>query len=75
MEIVDVAQDGTPEDVATVTVARRPKRGFRIGRSKKMMVGLIVLGIFVVLAIIGPIVAPYKPRALGPLTGPSARGL
>ena len=74
MEIVDIAQDGTPDDVAAVPVAQRPRRQFRIGRSKKMMVGLVMLGVFVVLAIIGPIVAPYKPRALGPLTGPPLKG-
>lgn len=39
-----------------------------------MLVGLIILGIFVVLAIIGPIVAPYNPRAIGPLTGPPLPG-
>jgi peptide/nickel transport system permease protein len=72
MAIADIAQDISPD--VPPSVARQPKRRFRIGHSKKMLVGLIVLGIFVVLAIIGPIVAPYNPRALGPLTGPPLPG-
>jgi peptide/nickel transport system permease protein len=72
--MVDIAQDGTPEHVPPAPPAHRPKRRFRLGHSKKMLVGLILLGFFVVLAIIGPIVAPYKPTALGPLVGPPLPG-
>jgi len=38
------------------------------------MVGLILLGCFIVLAVIGPIVAPYSPTAIGPLAGPPSHG-
>jgi peptide/nickel transport system permease protein len=74
VEIVDVVPDSTPDELSVGLPAHRPRRGFRLGRSKKMMVGLIMLGFFVVLAIIGPIVAPYRPRALGPLVGPPLPG-
>ncbi|MDQ1486064.1 MAG: peptide/nickel transport system permease protein, partial [Actinomycetota bacterium] len=74
MAIVDVAQDGMPDEGPLAPAARRPRRRFRLGRSKKMVVGLVLLGFFVVLAIIGPIVAPYDPKALGPLVGPPLPG-
>jgi peptide/nickel transport system permease protein len=37
-------------------------------------VGLVILGCFLVLAVIGPIVAPYKPTGIGPLVGPPRHG-
>ena len=36
-------------------------RSLRIPRSPKVIVGLIILGIFVVLTVIGPWIAPYDP--------------
>ena len=38
-------------------------RSLRIPRSPKVIVGLIILGIFVVLTVIGPWIAPYDPNA------------
>lgn len=46
-------------------------------RSPKITVGLVILGFFVLLAIVGPYVAPYNPSALSPasLAGPSSAHL
>jgi peptide/nickel transport system permease protein len=74
METVDIGQPAAPEGVPQATTARRPRRRFRLTRSKKMLVGVVLLGIFVILAIIGPIIAPHSPTALGPLQGPPLAG-
>jgi peptide/nickel transport system permease protein len=71
MEIVDVSKEQVPPETPVATAApskRRPK--MRIAKSKKMLVGLVILGFFVLMAVIGPWVAPYNPNALGDLTGP-----
>jgi peptide/nickel transport system permease protein len=74
MEIIDVAQDQLPEQTPLVApVTGKPKR-FRITRSKKMIVGLVILGVFVILAIVGPWIAPYDPNGLGDLVGPPLPG-
>jgi peptide/nickel transport system permease protein len=39
-----------------------------------MLVGLGILGFFILFAIIGPIIAPYRPTALGALDGPPRSG-
>lgn len=52
----------------------RPRRRFHLARSKKMLVGLVLLGLFVLLAILGPVIAPHDPTALGPLQGPPLAG-
>jgi peptide/nickel transport system permease protein len=65
-----------PELVAAeVATAQRGRRLPRL--SVKIVVGLVLLGIFVLMAIIGPIVAPYDPSAIGTqvLAGPSAAHL
>src|SRR5215469_13144891 len=51
---------GPPEPVA-VTSGR--DRNIRLPRSPKIIFGLITLGLFVVLAVIGPWIAPYSPGA------------
>ena len=51
---------GPPEPVA-VTSGR--DRNIRLPRSPKIIFGLVTLGLFVVLAIIGPWIAPYSPGA------------
>jgi peptide/nickel transport system permease protein len=50
---------------------KRRKRRLRISSSKKMTVGLVLLGIFVLFAIIGPIIAPYRPTLGMPAAGPN----
>jgi ABC-type dipeptide/oligopeptide/nickel transport system permease subunit len=45
----------------------------RLARSPRFLFGVVVLGVFIVIAIVGPYVAPYDPSALGVagLQGPS----
>jgi peptide/nickel transport system permease protein len=45
-------------------VARRRQRALRFPRSPKVIAGLAILVFFVLLAIIGPLVAPYSPNAI-----------
>jgi peptide/nickel transport system permease protein len=46
---------------ATPDTARGRRRALRLPRSPKILIGLGLLGFFVLLAIIGPLVAPYSP--------------
>jgi peptide/nickel transport system permease protein len=70
MEIVDSAR--AEEELAPVAVAGSGgrKRRFHVTHSKKMIVGLVMLTVFVVFAVIGPMIAPYSPTGQGPLEGP-----
>lgn len=66
------------EVTKVVTVAGRPGRPKRNWiRSRKVIVGAAILGVFAVLAVIGPWIAPYDPSATGPdlLTPPSSQHL
>ena len=45
-------------------MARRRQRALRFPRSPKVIAGLAILVFFVLLAIIGPLVAPYSPNAI-----------
>jgi peptide/nickel transport system permease protein len=65
--------DLTPEATGATGGRRRPGRRFRL-RSGKMILGLGLLAVFVITAIVGPIVAPYDPAGLGPLEGPPMAG-
>ena len=58
---------------APITTGRRRRRR----PSVKILVGLGMIGVFVLLAIIGPMIAPYDPSAIGPdtLAAPSAAHL
>ncbi len=60
-------------DQAPAGKAKRKR--FRFVSSAKAVTGLVVLGIYVLFAIIGPWVAPYDPSAQSEdlLTGPSAQ--
>jgi peptide/nickel transport system permease protein len=71
--IVEVSSGNAAGSIPS-SAARRPRRQFRLGHSKKMLVGLVILGFFILLAIFGPIVAPYHPTAIGPLVGPPRAG-
>jgi peptide/nickel transport system permease protein len=51
---------GTPEGAA-LAIRRGRARGVRLPRSPKIIFGLITLGLFVILAVIGPWIAPYSP--------------
>jgi peptide/nickel transport system permease protein len=74
MTLLDAPVSGGPDDVPDVSPSSgRTRRRFNV-RSKKMLIGLILLGVFVLLAIIGPVIAPYKPTALMSLQGPPMHG-
>ena len=60
----------TDDPIVTVRTSRRRRLWTWARRSPKMITGLILLGIFVVLAVIGPWIAPYDPNGTGPLEGP-----
>ncbi|MEV4351399.1 ABC transporter permease [Actinoplanes sp. NPDC049596] len=53
---------------------KRKRQRFTFIRNKKAAVGLVILGLYVLFAIIGPWVAPYDPSARGNdlVQGPSA---
>ena len=70
--VPDEAGTGAPGAVGAT--AQRGRRRFHLTRSKKMLVGVILLGLFVLLAIIGPMIAPHDPNAIGPLQGPPLAG-
>ena len=53
---------GTPEAAALAIVPGRA-RGIRLPRSPKIIIGLVMLGFFLLLAVIGPWIAPYSPGA------------
>jgi peptide/nickel transport system permease protein len=68
----------TPASADTLAAVTTVERGRRLPRlSLKIVIGLVLLGIFVLMAIIGPLVAPYDPSAIGThvLASPSAAHL
>jgi peptide/nickel transport system permease protein len=52
-------------DAAPVPERRGFREAFAMFRTGKSLVGLIILGVFAILAIIGPWIAPYDPNAIG----------
>jgi peptide/nickel transport system permease protein len=72
MAITDLTPEAT--GVPTPGGRRRRRRGWSITKSRKMIAGLVLLGLFVLLAILGPVIAPYDPNALGPPAGPPMPG-
>jgi peptide/nickel transport system permease protein len=72
---MSVVTSGTTPDVAEVPVLSRKK--LQLPRSPKLLIGLGILAAFILLAIIGPLIAPFDPSAnlsttLGVPQGPSA---
>lgn len=60
---VAVASDALP----TPAVSKRGHRrgaGFALFRNRKALVGLIILGFFIVIAVIGPWIAPHNPNTV-----------
>ncbi len=53
----------TPSVTADTPVRGSRARRMRIPRSPKVLIGLGMLVFFVLLAVIGPLVAPYDPSA------------
>lgn len=77
MAVIDTTltvPDGPGQVPQALAAGRRPRRKFRITRSRKMVIGLVLLGLFVLLAIFGPLIAPHDPNAIGPLQGPPLAG-
>jgi peptide/nickel transport system permease protein len=74
VEIIDVTKEQAPQQTPVSAAARRPRRQFRIARSKKTVVGLVMLAFFLILAVIGPWIAPYAPGTQSPLSGPALAG-
>jgi peptide/nickel transport system permease protein len=61
-----MAVPGSPEPIPAaepIVTGRRGARMLRLPRSPKILIGLGLAGFFVLLAIIGPYVAPYNPGA------------
>ena len=54
----DVSTAETPPATATTPVRARKARRLRLPRSRKVLIGLGLLIFFVLLAVIGPLVAP-----------------
>src|ERR1700733_1419167 len=50
------------EPIATEAAAVAPSRALRLPRSPKVIAGLVILGVFAVIAIIGAWIAPYSPN-------------
>ena len=74
MEIIDVSKEQAPQETPVVVAPPGRKRKLRFSHSKKMMAGLIILGVYILVAIIGPWIAPYDPNTLGDLVGKSLPG-
>ena len=53
---------GTPEAAALAIVPGRA-RSIRLPRSPKIIIGVVMLGFFLIIAVIGPWIAPYSPGA------------
>jgi peptide/nickel transport system permease protein len=62
---VGIGTDRAPGGATTpgsVPAAAGRTRALRLPRSRKMVVGFVMLAVFVIVAMIGPLVAPYNPN-------------
>jgi len=60
----------TLSEAQATAASMRPKpssrsRALRLPRSPKVIAGLVILGVFAVIAVIGPMIAPYSPNETG----------
>jgi len=58
---VGIGTDHIAAGAPAPDIARGRRRALRLPRSPKLLIGLGLLGFFVLLAIFGPVVAPYSP--------------
>ena len=59
-----ITSDGSVPGTALPAATARRQRALRLPRSPKIIAGLAILVFFVLLAILGPLVAPYSPNAI-----------
>jgi len=59
----DPAGEPVGGPLGTSELTEQTGRRFRLPRSPKIIAGLVMLAAFLILAIVGPIVAPYNPSA------------
>jgi peptide/nickel transport system permease protein len=77
----DFMAEGAPDQsqaVDGISDAEKPDAWWRvIWSSKKARVGLITVGVFVVVAVFAPLIAPYSPQdgSFPPLSGPTSTNL
>ena len=60
---VDPASEPVGGPLGTSELTEQRGRRFRLPRSPKIIAGMVMLAAFLILAIVGPIVAPYNPSA------------
>ncbi|HEY2129797.1 MAG TPA: ABC transporter permease [Streptosporangiaceae bacterium] len=60
---VDPASEPVGGPLGSADITENRGRRFRLPRSPKIIAGLVMLAAFLILAIVGPIVAPYDPSA------------
>ncbi|HEY9244820.1 MAG TPA: ABC transporter permease [Streptosporangiaceae bacterium] len=60
---VDPASEPVGGPLGTAELTEQRGRRFQLPRSPKIIAGLVMLAAFIILAIVGPIVAPYDPSA------------
>jgi len=73
MAVTSIALE--PDVVATAVARRGGGHGLIFLRNAKALTGLVILGVFAVLGVIGSWIAPYDPSALSSvvMSGPSAQ--
>ena len=77
----DFMAEGAPDQsqaVEGISDAEKPEAWWRvIWSSKKARVGIITVGVFVVVAVFAPLIAPYSPQdgSFTPLSGPTSTNL
>jgi peptide/nickel transport system permease protein len=64
VQSTSVAAGGVVPDTRPVLTKKHTRARFAVLRNTKALVGMIILGFFILMAIIGPWIAPYDPSAV-----------